>query len=98
MNTNKAGSTSGGAYGPKGVGNTTTVTVDATRSGRFPGDADVRSSQGEGGAVGSIYSAMFNERPNVSNPRNRGPERDPSRDGATQIPIARMSSRNTGRV
>jgi hypothetical protein len=41
---------------------------------------------------------MLNERPNMSNPRNRGPERPPSRSAATPIPVQMMGGRATGRI
>jgi hypothetical protein len=93
------GSAGGGAYGAYGVGNTTETYREATRKGKYPSDNTGPSrSQGETPGAGSIYAAMLNERPNISNPRNRGPERAPSRSGGTPIPITSMASRAVSRV
>lgn len=82
-----------------GVGATTESFREATRKGKFPTDnTGPGRSQGETPGAGSIYAAVLNERPNVSNPRNRGPERAPSRIGATQLPTVYMDSRATGRI
>lgn len=98
--TNKfEGSPGGGEYQNYGVGNTDSAYREATRKGKYPSDNTGPSrSQGETPGAGSIFSAMLNERPNMSNPRNRGPERAPSRSGATPIPIQSMGSRATGRI
>jgi len=93
------GSPAGGAYGEFGVGNNTASFREATRSGRFPSDnTGAGRSQGETPGAGSIYSAQLNERPNISNPRNRGPSRSPSRVGAKALPNVGMGSRATGRL
>lgn len=94
-----AGSGAGGEYQGYGVGNNEMPYREVTRKGSFPGDnTGPGRSQGEIPGAGSIYAARLNERPNISNPRNRGPERAPSRAGATPIPLVSQGSRNTGRV
>lgn len=50
-----------------------------------------------GMAPGSKYSAMLNEWPNKSNPRNQGPDGTPGRQGNADRQIA-MTSRKTGKV
>ena len=93
------GSPAGGNYQDAGVGNSTAAFREATRKGKYPSDnSGPGRSQGETPGAGSIFSAMLNERPNMSNPRNRGPERAPSRTGATAIPIVAMASRATGQL
>jgi hypothetical protein len=93
------GSPGNGEYQGYGVGNNESSFREATRKGKYPVDnTGPTRSQGETPGAGSIYSAMLNERPNISNPRNRGPERAPSRSGATAIPTVEMSSRATGRL
>lgn len=93
------GSAGGGEYQNYGVGNSDTSFREATRKGKFPSDNTGPSrSQGETPGAGSIYAAMLNERPNLSNPRNRGPERAPSRSGSTPIPVVEMVTRATGRL
>lgn len=93
------GSLGAGDYQTYGVGNNPMAFREATRKGKFPGDnTGPDRSQGEDSGAGSLYSAMLNERPNISNPRNRGPERAPSRDGATSIPIVSVTARGTGRI
>lgn len=93
------GSGGGGEYQGYGVGNTDTTFREATRKGKYPADNTGPSrSQGETPGAGSIYAATLNERPNISNPRNRGPERPPSRSAATPIPVQTMASRATGRL
>lgn len=90
---------SAGDYQSYGVGNTTASYREATRKGKYPVDnTGPNRSQGETPGAGSIYAAMLNERPNLSNPRNRGPERTPSRAGGTPMPIVTMESRATGRL
>lgn len=90
---------SGSDYQSYGIGNTTASYREATRKGKFPVDnTGPNRSQGETPGAGSIYAAMLNERPNLSNPRNRGPERTPSRIGGTPMPIVTMESRATGRL
>jgi hypothetical protein len=54
-------------------------------------------SQGESTGVGSSYSAVLVERANLSNPRNRGPEREGS-GALSSTPTVMTSQRNTGRV
>lgn len=74
-------------------------TVDATISGKFPNDnTSGQRSQGEVAGAGSIYAAVLNERPNISNPRNQGPSRSHSRVGASSIPVAMHGRRKTGRL
>ena len=93
------GSPGGGAYQNYGVGNTTEAYREATRKGKFPSDnTGPNRSQGETPGAGSIYAAMLNERPNLSNPRNRGPERAPSRSATTPIPIVSTDSRKVNRL
>lgn len=93
------GSPGGGEYQDMGVGNNTTSFREATRKGKYPMDnTGPNRSQGETPGTGTIYSVLLNERPNISNPRNRGPERTPSRSGATPIPEVTLASRATGRV
>jgi hypothetical protein len=93
------GSPAGGEYQGYGVGNTDSSFHEATRKGKYPSDnTGPNRSQGETPGAGSIFAAALNERPNTSNPRNRGPERPPSRSGATPIPIVEMASRATGRL
>jgi len=98
--TNKfEGSPANGEYQGYGVGNTDEAYREATRKGMYPSDnTGPNRSQGESAGAGSIYSAMLNERPNLSNPRNRGPERAPSRSGAKAIPVVTVESRATGRL
>ena len=94
-----SGSGGGGRYQGRGVGNSEAPYNNATRVGRFPGDnMGPGRSQGETPGAGSIYAAALNERPNVSNLRNLGPERGPSRSGSTAIPVATVARRNTGRL
>ncbi len=99
-NTNSfEGSPGGGEYQGYGVGNNDAAHREVTRKGKYPSDnTGPNRSQGETPGAGTIYSAMLNERPNVSNPRNRGPERPPSRSATTPIPIQTMGSRATGRI
>lgn len=94
-----AGTGAGGKYQEYGVGNSPSPTHQATRVGRFPDDnTGGGRSQGETPGSGSIYAAVLNERPNISNPRNRGPMRAPSRMGRTPVAATTMTSRKTGRV
>jgi hypothetical protein len=82
-----------------GQGHAAANTVQATRKGLFPDDnTGGDRSQGETAGAGSIYAAVLNERPNISNPRNQGPERAPSRVGSSKIPVATDATRNTGIV
>ena len=93
------GSAGGGRWQGKGVGNTERTYVDATIRGKFPKDnSGPGRSQGETAGAGSIYAAVLNERPNVSNMRNQGPSRTPSRSGSSAIPVMRMGRRRTGRL
>ena len=93
------GSPGGGEYQNYGVGNTNESFREATRKGKYPVDnTGPNRTQGETPGAGSIFSVMLNERPNISNPRNRGPERPPSRSGATPIPATTIASRATGRL
>jgi hypothetical protein len=93
------GSPAHGEYQGYGVGNSEESFREATKKGKYPVDnTGPNRSQGETPGAGSIYSAMLNERPNISNPRNRGPERPPSRSAATPIPVVNMASRATGRL
>lgn len=93
------GSSADGEYQGYGVGNNDASFREATRKGKYPHDnTGPNRSQGETPGSGSIYAAMLNERPNLSNPRNRGPERAPSRSAATPIPITTQASRATGRL
>lgn len=93
---NPGGGGEGQSYG---VGNTDASFREATRKGKYPVDnTGPDRSQGETPGAGSIYTAMLNERPNLSNLRNLGPERAPSRVGGTALPIATMDTRATGRL
>ena len=93
------GSPANGEYQGYGVGNSDASFREATRKGKYPVDNTGPSrSQGETPGSGAIYAAMLNERPNISNPRNRGPERPPSRSGSTPVPTVMMASRATGRL
>lgn len=93
------GSAGGGAYQGMGVGNNAMPFREVTRRGSFPNDnTGPGRSQGEVPGAGSIYAATLNERPNISNPRNRGPERPPSRSASTPVPIVGQDSRATGRL
>lgn len=81
-----------------GVGAADSNMVQATRTGLYPSDnTGGDRSQGEVPGAGSLYAATLNERPNISNPRNQGPVRAPSRVGSSAIPVMMMSGRNTGR-
>lgn len=81
-----------------GVGQAAQHMVQATRTGAYPNDnTSGMRSQGETAGAGSIYAAVLNERPNISNPRNQGPVRAPSRMGSSVMPVITMSERNTGR-
>lgn len=94
-----AGSGEGGEYQNYGVGNNERPFVEATRKGKFPSDNQGGGrSTGETPGVGTMYSVELNERPNISNPRNRGPERAPSRSASQGIPTVMMGSRATGRI
>ena len=55
-------------------------------------------TDGEVGGSGAMYSGFLNERENKSNPRNTGPSRPYGAIGASKIPAASMSSRQTGRT
>ena len=93
------GSPAGGDYQGYGVGNNDTTFREATRKGKYPVDnTGPNRSQGEVPGAVRMYAATLNERPNISNPRNRGPERPPSRVGAEPIPVVEMASRATGRL
>lgn len=82
-----------------GQGMAKKVTVEATRKGKFPNDnSSGERSQGEVAGAGSIYAAVLNERPNISNPRNQGPERAHSRVGKSTLPVAMVASRKAGVV
>lgn len=100
MNTNSSmGSSGGGRWMGRGVGNSERNYVDATIPGKFPNDnRGGGKSQGETAGAGSIYAAVLNERPNVSNRRNQGPSRSPSRSGSTAIPVVSQRRRNTGKI
>jgi hypothetical protein len=80
-----------------GVGAADSNNVNATTPGKDAGSSG-NSSQGETSGAGSIYSAQLNERTNLSNMRNQGPTRKPSRLGESTIPVATMANRNTGRL
>lgn len=80
----------------KGLGMASSNTVDATTPGKDAGSNG--SSQGETSGAGSTYSAVLNERENLSNTRNRGPERAPSRIGGQSMPVVSMGQRNTGKI
>lgn len=99
MNSNQASLSGPGSYQEEGVGNTDVPFREATRKGKYPDDnTGPNRSQGEVPGAGSIYASVLNERPNLSNPRNMGPTREPSRSATTAIPVTSMSSRKTGRL
>jgi len=82
-----------------GQGAAARPTVDVTREGKYPNDnTSGERSQGEVAGAGSIYAAVLNERPNISNPRNQGPVRAHSRVGKSTIPIAMVRTRQDGKV
>lgn len=82
-----------------GQGMASSTTVDATMPGKFPNDNQSgERSQGEVPGVGSVYSAVLNERPNISNPRNQGPVREHSRIGKSTIPVVTSASRKTHKI
>lgn len=98
MNTDKmSGSGAGGNYQNYGVGNNETPFKEVARKGKWS-DTGPATSQGEGKGIGAFYAAELNERPNMSNPRNRGPERTPSKSASTAVPMVTMGSRATGRI
>lgn len=97
--TRKASMGGAAGYQETGVGNTTEAYREATRTGKFPNDNQGGDrSQGETPGAGSLYAAVFNERPNISNPRNMGPSREPSRSASTPIPIATVADRKVNRL
>lgn len=100
MATTREATISGPAgYQEEGVGNTDVPYREATIKGKFPGDnTEGERSQGEVPGAGSLYAAVLNERPNVSNPRNMGPSREPSRSASTPIPVVGMGSRKVNRL
>ena len=84
---------------PDGRGMAARNTVPVTRRGRFPNDnTGPGRSQGEVAGAGSIYAAVLNERPNISNSRNQGPSRGHSRMGNSEIPVAMMGNRKVNRL
>ena len=90
----------------QGQGYTTEASmIKTTRPGKFPNDNSGGGQNGPGGqsqgevpGAGSIYAAMLNERPNMSNPRNQGPTRPGSRVGESRIPVTTMETRKTGEI
>ncbi len=70
-------------------------THDATLPGRGSPAQSGMASEGEGGGVGTKYSAVLVERPNKSLNRNAGPERPSANPGT--IPMVTQGSRKTGR-
>lgn len=98
MNSNKAGSPKNGGYQSIGVGNSAVVSKDVTRGGSGVGGASGEKSTGEVPGAGSAFTAILNERPNLSCTRNCGPERSPSVMGSTSIPVISMADRMTGKV
>ena len=94
-----SGSGGGGRYQSRGTGNTEMPYMDATIRGKFPSaNMGAGRSQGETSGAGSIYAAVLNERPNVSNMRNQGPSRRPSRSASGAMPIVSVQNRKTGRL
>lgn len=88
-----------GEYGEEGVGNTVAPFREVTRPGMFPHDnTGPDRSQGEVPGAGSMYSATLVERPNLSNTRNMGPSRAPSRSGGTPLEVVTTEMRRTGRI
>lgn len=96
--TRDAGEAEGAERMHDGVGAAAKHMVQATRTGKYPNDnTGGQRSQGETAGSGSIYAAVLNERPNLSNPRNQGPVRAPSRMGSSVIPVMNVEQRNTGK-
>lgn len=96
MNSNHIGP---GNYQGTGGGNNANHFIEATIGGKgitSPIGSD--RSQGEVPGAGSIYAAVLNERPNLSNPRNMGPTRAPSPSAMNPIPSVTTASRSTGRI
>lgn len=77
----------------------TKATVDATRKGMNPsGNTGDGRRQGEVPGSGTLSSAVLNQRPNTSDPRNQGPSGTPSVIGSAEFPIVTMADRKTGRI
>lgn len=93
-NTNRAGS---GDTGEMGVGNSTSSFREVTRKGQPGVKHSGMRSQGETEGVGTMHSAVLNERPNLSNPRNRGPQRAHS-SSAPPLKVVMQTVRKTGRI
>lgn len=88
-----------GEYGEEGVGNSEAPYREVTSPGMFPNDnMGPGRSQGETPGAGSLYSATIVERPNLSNNRNQGPSRAPSRSGGSPMPIVGMNQRKVNRL
>ena len=80
------------------MGNSVAPYREVTREGAFPSDnMGPGRSQGEVPGAGSMYAAVLSERPNISNLRNLGPSRAPSRTASVPIPVIEQANRNTGR-
>ena len=92
--TNRKGS---GSYGEMGVGNSAMPFREVTRKGQPGVKHSGTRSQGEIEGVGTMHSAYLNERPNLSNPRNRGPERAGS-SSAAPLKVVNQEVRKTGRL
>lgn len=83
-------------YGSMGFGVGASSAV-ATVGGRMIGPGG-RGSQGEIPGAGTRYSVTLNERPNMSNTRNQGPEGNPAGVFANGFPMVTAAERNTGRI
>lgn len=80
-----------------GQGQNSSSNVNAT-SGPHVSPAGQTGSEGESTGVGSSYSARLVERENKSNPRNQGPERANSVQGAARLPTATQEGRQVNRI
>ena len=99
MYTGQASIGAPGEYQDEGVGNSLAPFREVTRPGEFPNDnMGPGRSQGETPGAGSLYSATITERPNMSNPRNMGPSRAPSRSGGTPLSIVTTEMRKVNRL
>jgi hypothetical protein len=72
-------------------------TVNATIPGHAPGYTSTDRSQGETDGVGSTYSAILTERPNLAQTRNLGPDRAESAS-IPSMPILTSAVRETRRI
>jgi hypothetical protein len=70
--------------------------VDATLPGVGKVAEGGEPSEGEGGGVGTVHSAVLVERPNKSLNRNSGPTRPSANPGV--VPTVGQGVRKTGRI